>query len=362
MELRGSENPALVPIASTVAAAPTITYSDRSTGLVIFGILEMIAGALAALAIPFALLGIVMARRLGTGMPRTNGFVGVLSYAFAAAVLLTLGIGAIQAKRWARALNLIISWVWLIGGAVMTIGLTILLPRVMRPALLQASQRQGMQGVSTGVMAVFLTLTIVFVAVFFVVLPLAFLLFYRSPNVEQTCKHRDPVDRWTDSLPLPVLAYGLMAGSAGVYMLVLSFSTPIFPFFGKYLTGIAGASAMLVFAVIDAYIAYSFFRLNVRGWWVALVSMIIRIVSSAITYARADIMQAYGRLGWSQQQLDALKSNPVFNTDKFLWISLLFTLCYAGFLIWTKRYFPSPAPPNENAIDVSSSAPIQLGS
>ena len=40
----------------------------------------------------------------------------------------------------------------------------------------------------------------------FVLLPIAWVLFYRSRHVQATCEARDPVARWTDACPLPVLA------------------------------------------------------------------------------------------------------------------------------------------------------------
>ena len=119
---------------------------------------------------------------------------------------------------------------------------------------------------------------------------------------------------------------------------------------------------MLVFAVIDVYIAYSFFRLNVKGWWVALASLGLRIISTAITYARADLFDAYRRLGWSPAQVDMLRNNPAFQAGRFLWISLLFTVLYAGFLIWTKRYFPQVGPADASFLDASQTPTQQSGS
>jgi MFS family permease len=225
-----------------------------------------------------------------------------------------------------------------------------------------AAQNPNAGPVSPTAMAVVLTFFIVLFAVFFVVLPIAFLLFYRSKNVEETCKHRDPVERWTDRRPLPIIAVALLAAVGSLYCLVMSFTTPLFPFFGRYLTGLPGGVACLLFAVVDAFVAVAFLRLNIMGWWVALGAMTIRIISAAVTYGRADLMQAYARLGWSQDKLEAMSHNPLFRSHAILWMSLAFMILYFGFLLWLKRYFRPAAPPSyTGTIDVPST-PIQPGS
>jgi len=335
-----------LPASPIDSGAPAITpdYKDRSTGLVIFGILEIGGGAMAALAIPIALFGAMVSRKAtGGGMPMGSLFVTVLAYALASAVLVTLGIGATQAKRWARALNLIVSWVWLIGGSLVTVLIVFIFPSAVGAGLQAAAKQDPNAQVSTAAMAVILTLMIMFLAIFFVAVPLAFLLFYRSGNVEETCKRRDPVERWTDRLPLPILAFGLMASFEAVYYFLQGVAAPLFPFFGRYLTGLPGALAFVVIAALDVYIAVSFFRMKVAGWWVAVLTVLVRLSSAAITFARGNLFQAYSRMGWSQAEIDRLQRNPLFRGGVFLWWSLGFMVVYLGFLLWTKRYFPVDA-------------------
>jgi hypothetical protein len=137
-----STSPALPVPSAPQPVAPD--YKDRSTGLLVFGILEIGGGALAALMIPFALLGVVLSRKAsGVTMPMGSLFFSIFSYAVAAAVLITLGIGAIQAKRWARALNLIISWFWLVGGILVTIMLVFLLPSATMAGVHTAAQQDA---------------------------------------------------------------------------------------------------------------------------------------------------------------------------------------------------------------------------
>jgi len=65
-------------------------------------------------------------------------------YVFAAAILVTLGSGSVRAKRWARALTLVISWYWMIMGFLVTVLLTAIIVVVVLLIIL------GAAGVLTG--------------------------------------------------------------------------------------------------------------------------------------------------------------------------------------------------------------------
>jgi hypothetical protein len=94
--------PAVVPVAAPAPLpdAPAYpvypVYKDRGTGLVIFGVFQIILGLLAALMVPFVALGAFMSRLAPGGAMRPGQFIsGVATYAFAAAALLSLGVGSV---------------------------------------------------------------------------------------------------------------------------------------------------------------------------------------------------------------------------------------------------------------------------
>jgi len=327
------------PSGSARPASPP--YEDRSTGLIVFGIIQIILGALSALMIPFALLALVLSRKTtGVAMPIGALFMSIATYGALAAMLVTLGIGSIYARRWARALSLVASWIWLIGGTLITIFLTAFLPTGFMQGFRQAAaMNPNAPPISTGAVAVILTVMIVFFAIFFVAVPLAFVIFYRTKNVEETCRHKDPVERWTDRCPLPVLAASLLFASASGYYLLMSFTTPIFPFFGEYLTGLAGGTACLVLAGVNAFLAYSLFRLQLAGWWTAVITMAVLAVSAFITYRHGNLFQAYSKMGWKDAQLQAMSMNPAFRSGMVLYWSVGLMVLYFGYLLWMKRYF-----------------------
>jgi cytochrome c-type biogenesis protein CcmH/NrfF len=73
-------------------------------------------------------------------------------------------------------------------------------------------------------------------------------------------------------------------------------------------------------------------------------------------------MEAYSKMGWSHQQLEAMSMNPMFRGNTILWWSMTFMVLYLGFLLWLKRYFRAPAPPSYTGLSDSISNPLQPGS
>jgi hypothetical protein len=201
---------------------------------------------------------------------------------------------------------------------------------------------------STGIMAVILTIMIVFLAFFFVVVPIAFVIFYSRKDVAETCRRRDPVERWTDRTPLPVLGASVALFTGALYMLLVGLTTPMFPFFGRYLTGIPAAACFVLLGTLDIYLAVALFRRQSSGWWIAVLVAPVRILSMILTYARADLMQAYSKMGMSDAQLQVLSANPMFRGHILLWWSLISVLLFFGYLVWLKKYFkPTMAEPVE---------------
>jgi hypothetical protein len=346
--------PTAIPVISTAVTQPlpespalsVPAYRDRGTGLVIFGVAQIILGLLAALVVPLIALSAFMARLAPGGtMPFARVISGAIFYVFIAALLLALGIGSVRMKRWARALTLVTSWYWLILGTLGTVSLTAVLPVTMRTALAQAQQNSAGTSspeITTGVMAVIITIVIVFFAFFLILVPVAFLIFYSRNDVAETCRHRDPVERWTDRAPLPVLGASVAFFALSLRGLITGITAPMFPFFGRYLTGIPAAAVLVALAALDLYLAVALFRLRSSGWWIAIVATPVRMLAVAFSYSRAGLMQAYSKMGWSDEQMNILNSSPLFRSRVVLWWGVILMMMFFGYLLWLKRYFKTP--------------------
>ncbi|MCX6997323.1 MAG: hypothetical protein NTV49_09595, partial [Kiritimatiellaeota bacterium] len=116
-----------------VAAVPPLPgYQDRRTGLMVSGILVIVLGGLIALMIPFMLLGQLMAGHVPGVEPLPLRFMlpAVCIYLELAVAFIWLGIGAVLCRRWARALLLVFSWMWLIGGLAGVVAAAFVLPQI----------------------------------------------------------------------------------------------------------------------------------------------------------------------------------------------------------------------------------------
>lgn len=331
----------------------------------IFGIVQIILGLLCSLMIPLVMLGAFVSRLVPGGVASRPLQLasGIVNYAVIAAALIILGIGSTQSKRWARALTLVFSWYGLVMGVLVTILMTAIIPVAMKAGIARAQQNApdaSTAAVSTIVLATIVTLVIIFLAFFLIVVPVAFVIFYSRKDVELTCRDRDPVERWTDRTPLPVLGASSILFLASMQLLSSAISFPFFPFFGRYLGGIPGVACFLAFAAVYLYLAFGLYRLQVAAWWIAIFASLFRIFSMALTYTRANLMDVYSRMGLPPGQLETLHANPLMRGHVILWWGFLFSVIFFGYLVWLKRYFrqrPTPLPSEAAA----STDPSHLG-
>jgi hypothetical protein len=112
------QNPVIPPVETALLP----DYKDRSTGLMVFGILTLLLGCLAGLFVSLMLVGQMAAAKAPNAPPANYAAIlpAIGIYGGLAVALIWLGIGSIMARRWARALLLIFSWSWLIMGICMT--------------------------------------------------------------------------------------------------------------------------------------------------------------------------------------------------------------------------------------------------
>lgn len=322
-----------------VAAAPLPDYKDRSTGLFIFGLLTLLLGCLSGLLVPLMLFGQMMAAQAPDAPPVNHAAMapGIAVYGVLGVALVWLGIGSIKARRWARALLLIFSWSWLIMGVCMTVIMPFVMSKAMAnlPANAKAGQPSLPPAAITGMIIV---MTLVFF-VLFVVVPAVWVFFYNSRHVKATCEARDPVKRWTDACPLPVLGFCLWTWFAAPMMLVTALTgKAVMPCFGVFVAGLPGALFCLVIAAVWSWAGWWLYRLDARGWWLILVAMALFMVSALLTYAHHDLIEMYRLQGMSQAQIDQIQKLGFFTSYHLAWFTTLFTAPFLGYLLFIKKY------------------------
>src|SRR5262245_33430673 len=142
-------------------------YKDRQVGLTLYGILLILFGlggfGMALLMVVGAAVG-----RAAPGGPPMRMMIPIsLLYVVMSVATIILGIGSIMARRWARALILAFSWIWLITGVVTSVAMGFMMPRI---ASATPPDRAEAIPFMVGCMAAILGL-------FFILLPVLYVLF-----------------------------------------------------------------------------------------------------------------------------------------------------------------------------------------
>jgi hypothetical protein len=260
----------------------------------------------------------------------------LLVYVFLGIWFIWMGIGSIQARRWARALCLIASWLSLISGIT---GMLFML--LFMPDMYEQMSKDGQM--PANVVTIVKYVTFGFMTVIYIIIPGSFILFYGSKNTKATCEHRDPVVRWTDKCPLLVLALTLMSGGCAACLPFMGLYGWAIPFFGTIVTGVAGAGIALVLLVLLAYITRGLYRLDLKAWWYAVGLALLWGASCTITFSRVSLLELYEKMNFSAQQLEMMKKMSFTQSNSPVFASLFYVLLLLLFLLYTRRYFISPS-------------------
>ena len=306
-------------------------HRDRSTGLVIFGAAAILIGLACASLIPLT----IATARLSPVIDLRVVLPTLALYGLIAAAFVTLGVGSIRARRWAVALTLSLSWVWLITGVGTMVLSWWLLPGIW-------SSLGAASGLDAGTAQAVAIIITIFMGVIYVVLPGAFVLFYRSPHVIATCRSRDPQPDWTDHCPQRLLALTLAYALGGLSIAAVPAYGYVFPFFGRVLSGSVGAVCWVIVFVLSSALAWGTSRREPWAWWTAVAAACIGGVSSAVTFAvidPSDLFQIEGLLAEQRALIEGVwPTSPWIHVaaQVLIWGSLI------GYLFVAKPLFNPP--------------------
>jgi hypothetical protein len=274
-----------------------------------------------------------------TGTPATFSTIlpAASIYGVLAVALVWLGIGSIMARRWARALLLIFCWSWLVLGLFIVVVMAFFIPKMLaNMSSSGTTDHPAMSSVMIDTMMITILLTS---GVFFVILPAVWTFFYNSRHVKATCETRDPVTRWTDVCPLPVLGLCLwLAFSVPMMLLMPIAGHVVLPFFGMFLTGVPAAVLYLAIAFIWSYAAWSLYKLEQRGWWLILIALCVFMVSGLLTYARHDVVEMYHLMGYPEAQIGQMQKTGLLTGNRMSWLMAFSVLPFLGYLLFIKKF------------------------
>lgn len=329
------------------------TYKNRRTGLRVFGIFTIIFGGFCVLLVLFMALMLVIMPHLpkstaasptwSVGMAiYTSAFYGVL-----AAILITLGIGSFRGRRWARALLAVGAWIMLVGGVAGGVMLLVTMPQVIEST--EKMMAQSGTKVPHSMLVVMQVIQGLIMAVFYVVLPLVWALFYSSRDTKLTCEALDPVRRWTDRCPMPVLALVILLFIGGVSPVMAFFFGGVLPFFGLLLTGWVGLATWCVMGALCLFLGWSAYRLKPYTWWVVLGLYALAGLSSFMTFSQHSASEMFTLMGYPPELLEQMRLMDGMMGIMMTWGVLAWMVPAMGFVLWTRRYFVAAEKGNELA-------------
>lgn len=324
------------------AAVGGAEFKDRKTGLVVFGILQIVLGSLCALIVPFMILGMVAASHIKTDSaapPMTAGTMipGLFIYVLLATWFIWMGIGSITARRWARALVLVTSWLWLLCGIGGLVVMLVIMPNMFSKMSQAGQMPQGMASVMSIIMLLFMT-------IFYVLIPGALVLFYGRADVKATCAARDSQTRWTDRCPLPVLALSVIFGFWAVSLVSLGFYGWAIPFFGMILNGLPGAGLALATMALLVYATRGVYRLEMGAWWCGVMVIVGWALSALITFSRVSLLDFYAKMKFPQQTIDMMRQIGMPSDSTMAILFAVWVVVLLGYLVYVRRFFERPAP------------------
>ena len=319
-----------------------VEFKDRRFGLVGWGIFHILLGALCLFLM--VVMGLVMG--LGAVMGKSHGATSVveprlmtpalLVYGALAAWSLTMGIGSLKCRRWARALIAAASWLFLVGGGMGLLFAVFLMPDMYGSMVKNGQMPESAARIMRVVMMGFMT-------VFYVVLPAGLLLFYSRRDCRATCEARDPQPRWTDGVPMPVLTVTLMFGLWAVSILLMGAYGWFFPFFGTILTGSAGMLAVLMASVLCAATAWGLGRLRSEAWAGALALTVAWSVSGYLTFRNMTMLDLYRKMNFPDDQLRVMGQMALPDMSSLMAMYGAGVVLLLGVLVYSRRYFHGAA-------------------
>ena len=318
-------------------------YKDRDGWLIAFGVLEiLIACFFLLMAVMMGVLVPTMPKPAGQPpMPGSFFYLLAAMYAAVAVFFVTVGVGSIRAKNWARIAMVVTSSLWLGVGVLSTISTLFLMPRLLQQQRAAMPPAQASQ-LPPNFEGIFLVGFGIFTVSIMVLLPLVLLLFYSSKSVKGTCWARSGIVSSARRLAIPVVVLIGWFSFSALSSLVVAAWFPMIALFGFIVHGAAARVIGVAFSLVSAYCAWNMYKLRVQGWMVALIAFGTWFVSGVITRARLDPMtlveETYKYMGVTPQQLPGQNLDPQ-SLNLFWGLGVLFSGTLVGLTLYAKRYF-----------------------
>jgi len=268
----------------------------------------------------------------GASLSLSTVWMSALTYLAIGGVLIWAGVGSLRRRRWVRSVMLVIGWTWLLSGVVGTLLAAVLLDDLLEVALLdvETPARAALVVVRVSILGL--------ATLAGVVLPGAFILAYRSPEILRSCVAAGPRPDWTERCPLPVLGLSLGLAAAALFSVPLSVQ-PVVPFFGRLVTGWPGTALMLLGGVLCAVLARWTHLLAMPAWWGTAGLLVVIAIAVSLTFLRVDPAEYLRAFGYPDAQIDVLSGSVLASRGFIVAGTVVPTLASLVYLVTIRRHF-----------------------
>ncbi|HZZ59285.1 MAG TPA: hypothetical protein VFE31_15750 [Opitutaceae bacterium] len=313
-------------------------YQDRRIGLVVGGVIIAIVGFFFVLAALLAPIGQIAAGD-GSGQPVAWNVVGsgVCTNLLIAIPAIWVGVGSLLHRRWVRPIVLTVSVLLAASGLFECA----LLPRVVARTLQRTAAANPLPPAA---IAAAQWISLVVMLVLLVVIPALYFWYYGKRDVKLTLEARDPVSRWTDGKPVPLIGACVCLAWGAVYLLGFSLLLrTAFPLFGTVAPPAVSRLLWLAFALFSLYAARGFYRRDRAVWTAYFVVFLAMGASGLFTLHHLGLRELYARSGIPAGQADQILGVLSGLDHAVVAATAALVAGWLGFLLYLRRYFPPAA-------------------
>jgi hypothetical protein len=263
--------------------------------------------------------------------------------------IIATGFGSIRVRRWSRAVVLSACGLMMASGVITLLVVTVLDATTPTPFVKLEQTGSGVlsatfvPGSNSAADAGDMLVIKCGIFGFLIALPLFLFLIYRSRKVTEAFETADDRVRWTDALPLRVIALAMGLGGVCGVILMAMFYMPPMP--ARFVSGDAAEArvflggGMIVLAVLYAWSAWMMLHLRPFAPWLALMLIVLTAGGSIAAMHQPALRNSFGRddFAWPLQLTTA---RGVFAVAAYAIPAAIYVL----HVRWILRRQPAAAP------------------
>lgn len=303
---------------------------DRSVGLTVFGILDVLLGIFC---FSLAMLLLVVVSSVGLhGLRPVFYWMAMAFLLGSTGWYIVLGLGSVKARRWARALLLVGAWVTVFFGSLALALVLYILP-----------EAYGIV-IDSSLLSPRLILGFFYFAVFVVfflqiIFPLLTIAFYSLVSVRATCERRNPEPSWVDGCPLPLMAMGFIS-TLGCLSIISGATTHYVAFlFGHVVSGWRGMLVAAGLSIVCGYVGWGAFTRKMHAWWGAYAVVVVVASSLMLTFAELDLPVLYAHLDYSPERIEQQQGFLSVSPATLTFVSCIWGVMASLYLLWVRDCF-----------------------